>query len=471
MKVFLLVATVLFGNVKLCLFDATMDASDVTWGHAINSNKLLEENLKNDINFLEADVSLGDVMGPNPERSVPIMAHPPIVTSDISLQSWIEKVILAETGKGVKLDFKFIEIVEPSLQILKSHENKLTFPLWLNADIIPGPINADTKPVDSAKFLQLCQQYFPAATLSVGWTTKFSFDGQGSYTWLHIKEMLDALHCAKIKQPVTFPIRAIFVQHSIDQLVWLLGAFPNSTLTVWSSVIDNVSISSLLKLRSRLPFSYVYYDLPSLLLKQFNESKNRIRPPSVPYNFNHYKWIPIGDEEECSNKTFISSSGALFPSGNHGLMLNLKPQSELKFEGEITFIHLEAESSLHLLLYEGKYFPSPLLSTENLSKELKTRAIISHTFSNEDVHKYFKLTFGPRNGSLVISDKKTDQKVLTHNFNYTENVTIIFISEGGPAVLYNAGNETVSSSVIPKLSVINALVVAIFSLMRFLQNI
>ena len=90
------------------------------------------------------------------------MAHPPAIDSDLSLQQFLD-IVIAETGrgarKGIKLDFKAIEIVEPSLQMVKLVESKLNFPVWLNADIIVGP--GGGPPVDADQFLALCSQYIP----------------------------------------------------------------------------------------------------------------------------------------------------------------------------------------------------------------------------------------------------------------------------------------------------------------------
>ena len=58
----------------------------------------------------------------------------------------------------------------PSLDILKKLESQLTFPLWLNADILQGP-GGNPHPVDADLFLDLCFQHFPSATLSIGYTT------------------------------------------------------------------------------------------------------------------------------------------------------------------------------------------------------------------------------------------------------------------------------------------------------------
>lgn len=53
--------------------------------------------------MIEADVLL---RGREPKE--PIMAHPPDTDSDITLRDWLEMV--ANSDKGIKLDFKRLEI-------------------------------------------------------------------------------------------------------------------------------------------------------------------------------------------------------------------------------------------------------------------------------------------------------------------------------------------------------------------------
>jgi hypothetical protein len=60
---------------------------------------------------------------------------------------------------------------------------QINFPIMLNADILPGPVDSTTQPVDANTFLELSAEQFPSSTLSVGWTTKY--DGltiTGSYS-------------------------------------------------------------------------------------------------------------------------------------------------------------------------------------------------------------------------------------------------------------------------------------------------
>lgn len=63
--------------------------------------------------MLEADVS----MSCNSRYPVPIMAHPPAMTSDLTLDEWLLEV-LRHNGKGIKLDFKSTEVVEPACRVL-----------------------------------------------------------------------------------------------------------------------------------------------------------------------------------------------------------------------------------------------------------------------------------------------------------------------------------------------------------------
>lgn len=84
--------------------------------------------------MLEADVSLAETT----RYPVPIMSHPPINISDITLEDWLIEVVRADTGKGVKLDFKSTRVVEPAFRVLARHADYLKGPLVLNADILPG---------------------------------------------------------------------------------------------------------------------------------------------------------------------------------------------------------------------------------------------------------------------------------------------------------------------------------------------
>ena len=54
---------------------------------------------------------------------------------------WFHPLKVCISFPGIKLDFKSIEAVEPSLDILrvKNQTARINRPVWLNADIIHGP--------------------------------------------------------------------------------------------------------------------------------------------------------------------------------------------------------------------------------------------------------------------------------------------------------------------------------------------
>ena len=67
--------------------------------------------------------------------------------------------------KGIKLDFKLLAAVEPSLALLTLlllDASQLLLPIWLNADILP--LAGTAGHVDGDSFLSLCQTYLPRYT-------------------------------------------------------------------------------------------------------------------------------------------------------------------------------------------------------------------------------------------------------------------------------------------------------------------
>ncbi|VVD05293.1 unnamed protein product [Leptidea sinapis] len=84
----------------------------VTWAHAVNNKTYLEAALSSEISMLEADIVLGQINGKS-GPPIPIMAHPPAATSDLSLADFLTAVSqynnVNSKQKGVKLDFKSIE--------------------------------------------------------------------------------------------------------------------------------------------------------------------------------------------------------------------------------------------------------------------------------------------------------------------------------------------------------------------------
>ena len=245
--------------VDVMKFFQLKDGLELHWAHAVNSHKKLQEALSGKAMILEADVSLRTSDG------IPIMAHPPDIESDLSLEQFLNKTI--GTNKGIKLDFKSTAVIEPSLKILFdiTSEQEVHNPVWINADVLPGPCHKDTKcydaVIDPHVFLSLCVNYYPSAVLSVGWTTgEHIFMEKDRYEWHVVEPMKDLL--SDISQSVTFPIRANMIGSSMEQIIWLLSLSDQYTLTIWSTNFDEPNMKELVSLRNKVDKSRIFYDIP-----------------------------------------------------------------------------------------------------------------------------------------------------------------------------------------------------------------
>lgn len=110
-------------------------------------------------------------------------------TSDITLEGFLTQILDFNTKasavkqKGVKLDFKSTDVFQQSLAMLIRLWDKMSYPVWLNADIYPGPLdNTETTPVDAEVFFNGTKS-LPHSVLSTGWTTRWGSNfTDGIYT-------------------------------------------------------------------------------------------------------------------------------------------------------------------------------------------------------------------------------------------------------------------------------------------------
>ncbi|RXN17494.1 protein FAM151A [Labeo rohita] len=113
------------------------DGLYATWYHAANNKSEMNKALNSDVMILEADINVQGYNTAN-ETNIPIMAHPPDIYSDNTLEEWMDAVL--KSKKGIKLDFKSISAMEPSLDLLRvKNQTGINRPVWINADILPGP--------------------------------------------------------------------------------------------------------------------------------------------------------------------------------------------------------------------------------------------------------------------------------------------------------------------------------------------
>ncbi|XP_013914267.1 PREDICTED: protein FAM151A isoform X2 [Thamnophis sirtalis] len=242
----------------------------VTWYHAANSKNDMEEALKANVMALESDVTLEGYNTPN-ETEKPIMAHPPVIYSDNTLQDWLTTV-LKVSDKVIKLDFKNIKTVGPSLDILLKTSSELNIdrPVWLNADILNGPNVPINIAVNASQFLTLIEDKFPNCTLSPGWTTLYlSHFPNKTYTQSMVEEMHSLV--GNLPQQITFPVRAVMVKPAWIHLSWLLSQSKRYSLTLWQGKTDPVTVEDLLFIRNNSKPEQIYYDLYEPILSQFKK--------------------------------------------------------------------------------------------------------------------------------------------------------------------------------------------------------
>ncbi|XP_075225475.1 protein FAM151B [Lycorma delicatula] len=256
------------------------DLTKVTWAHAVNNRAKLNASLHDNSMMIEADVLMGQLTGSAPgENPLPIMGHPPTTTSDLSLEEFLTTILKSNKRKGVKLDFKSKEVFAGAENILEEIlvKPEADFPIWLNADVAPGPVASTVKPVDPDYFVSTVVKKFPSALLSVGWTTRFGGDIQtGKYTDENIANMTDILSRNSVIHRVTFPVRAAIAANSGTELTGLVrSSVPGTTLTIWmSNDSDKVNVEALKYLILDLGRDKVYLDLPAGLIQELNLNNN-----------------------------------------------------------------------------------------------------------------------------------------------------------------------------------------------------
>ncbi|XP_051924307.1 protein FAM151B isoform X1 [Hippocampus zosterae] len=242
------------------------DAAEVRWSHATNSRIKLAKALQGTAHMIEADII---VRGHDPKE--PIMGHPPDTDSDITLKEWLECVKLHD--KGIKLDFKSLEAVSISMAPLKEVLAQMTSPVWINADILPGP-GSQTKPLEPHAFLAAVKTLPTNIVLSLGWTTKWTagIDNPG-YNWEMVHEMQDI--CQSLEHLVTFPVRAALLAQSVSELTWLLQQSDRYSLTVWTGQKDKLKVEDLLPYRTCFDVNRICYDLPEALRTELTKTLQR----------------------------------------------------------------------------------------------------------------------------------------------------------------------------------------------------
>ena len=211
------------------------------WSHSACAKAEIERAL-NDIRVTAIEA---DVMGVRGKQVVPVMAHPTLLSDslpdwDTTLEQFLE-LCVSDGRRHIKLDFKQIEAVEPSLKILKKFMPRFRATgqgIWLNADVLPGPNGRGACRLPAHLFLPLWRKHLPQAKLSLGWkTSMLGFESR--FTTEDMRQML--LTCRQHGVPghsVLFAPSIRLAQSSVPQLAELLNGLNGSQLLFWTAKFE-----------------------------------------------------------------------------------------------------------------------------------------------------------------------------------------------------------------------------------------
>lgn len=327
------------------------DGLNIIWAHGVNSHEDLNQSLHDDTMMLETDIILRGI-GTENQTDIPVNAHPPDTDSDLLTLDFINKTTLT-SGKGMKLDFKYLEAVGPTMEIVLDLDSQINCPLWINADIVKGP-NSPKDPISPVEFIDTANSYFNETVMSLGFTTDWGvFKEEDMYTWTMIFDILQYTYNLD-PQPVTYPIRAIWCVRSWSKFTWLLGLRESFSITVWTASTDPVDIQGLMSLREHGDIKRIFYDLPTSMRDNFLQAiETGVPAPDEKQTslWNRESWTSVSAGGK--NLVFLSteSAGISGPSFRAGYIQSIeqhKPKSgalTVTVQGIVQFVDRYDEPS------------------------------------------------------------------------------------------------------------------------------
>mmetsp|Transcript_14588 Transcript_14588/g.22515 ORF Transcript_14588/g.22515 Transcript_14588/m.22515 type:complete len:323 (-) Transcript_14588:223-1191(-) len=254
-----------------------LPSPDQKWAHSVCSHAALKQALKNEkITSIETDILIGThersalvetaegvesslasaSLTDNDEKerynnevtrveNVAIMCHPPKRTSCLSAEEFFECILTEPKGVHMKLDFKEIEAVKPTLECLVQKWGKLSSSslnqgcVYLNADVLPGP---GSRPgMDPGVFLQTCmdvisvkQELNDVSFYSLGWAVDCR--AFGCYTDDNVDAMTDLIRRHELQDSgIVLALNARLLVKDCTPFDKFLTEFPSSQILVWTA--------------------------------------------------------------------------------------------------------------------------------------------------------------------------------------------------------------------------------------------
>ncbi|GAB1597491.1 protein FAM151A-like [Argonauta hians] len=339
-------------NILYYFEEAGKDGSKIKWSRATNSQVKLKSALTGNYDMIEADVVLKG-QGTEKQSMTPIISDLPAINNGFTLKMWLEQVKMFT--KGIKLDFRTIDAVEMSLQLLKGMKDELQIPIWLHADILKGPFGSRL-PIDASRFIRNVRTLFPTCTLSLGWTTGHHTDvSQAGYTWDMVLDMHDLITHWEITQPIVFSVRLAYIKNSVPQLKWLCDTL-QASLFVWNDNEDKPVLEDVMYVAYRFPPEKSFFNfeddyLNSHLTRHRHFSKNYVHQLVLlrdVVKFNPYDWVKMGlyiEENSIlpSSESLVLKSPAVYIVS----VAKLKSVETLHLKGRVHFLNRKNQEAIN----------------------------------------------------------------------------------------------------------------------------
>ncbi|CAK0876033.1 unnamed protein product [Prorocentrum cordatum] len=191
------------------------------------------------VRAIEADILMGTVAGAEDAEERPIMAHPPLRTSDLPFEDFLQECLADGGRRHLKLDFKELRAVRQCLPEVARATGRLREngqAIWLNADVLPGPGcrgKAPTVPAD--EFLKAVADSCPGAPLSLGWSVyAVARDCYSQADCDAMARLCEAGPAGAGRSPVVFAACARLAARGPQPLVGLLRRVEGSQLLLWT---------------------------------------------------------------------------------------------------------------------------------------------------------------------------------------------------------------------------------------------
>lgn len=230
------------------------------WVHGVDRQSVLMDVLdeSSEITAIETDIVMGcctTCVCESRSNRHPVHAHPPNKHSDLSMKDFLN--LVSNYGKNViqkviKLDFKTMDVVEPTLQTILDQqlETSSESAIYLNADILPGPgfRRPGAVSILASEFIETCLSYIhrnAAATrtrfaFSLGFKTDCSHNR--GYTTEDNQAMTDLLQryhllddsSSNVPVGVVLALNARQLAKNVQVFDPILRQFPELQLLIWT---------------------------------------------------------------------------------------------------------------------------------------------------------------------------------------------------------------------------------------------